>query len=172
MEWIQQTIEIEELKEYDKNPRSLSEKEAEHLEKSIEKFGQCEPIVINKDYTIIGGHQRVRVLRGMGFKKVIVYIPTEMLDEKEVEELNIRLNRNNGSWDFDVLANSWDIIDLLDWGFEENELGLGQEEEKKKPKTFSINIKLKCMEDAINLENSIQHLIDGYEGATYKVKLG
>jgi len=49
------------------------------------------------------------------------------LSEKEVEELNIRLNKNTGSWDFDVLANEFELPDLVEWGFEPFELGINNE---------------------------------------------
>jgi len=44
------------------------------------------------------------------------------LSEKEVEELNIRLNKNTGSWDFDILANEFELPDLFEWGFSESNL--------------------------------------------------
>ena len=47
-----------------------------------------------------------------------------MLTDKEVEELNIRLNKNTGNWDFDALANRFEVPDLLEWGFDERELQL------------------------------------------------
>jgi hypothetical protein len=46
------------------------------------------------------------------------------LDEKEVEELNIRLNKNVGEWDFDTLGNEFETSDLLEWGFTEFQLGI------------------------------------------------
>ncbi len=49
-----------------------------------------------------------------------------MLDNVEVEELNIRLNKNTGDWDFDVLGNEWEITDLIKWGFEPHELGISE----------------------------------------------
>jgi len=171
MEWTEQLVEIDKLKFYEKNPRNLSEKDERELRKSLTKFGQCEPIVINEDYTIIGGHQRVRTMRGMGLQTVVVHVPSRRLNDREVEELNIRLNKNSGSWDFDVLANSWDVIDLLDWGFTEDELGLGEVEEKPKKESYGINIKLESKYDVIDLENKLSHIIDGYEGASYKVKM-
>ena len=59
------------------------------------------------------------------------WYPSRELDEKEVEELNIRLNKNTGDWDFDVLANEFEMGDLLDWGFTEIDLGLYPEDEEK-----------------------------------------
>lgn len=139
--WNLEKRSIKSLKEYPKNPRQLSKEQAEHLKTSIDKFGQCEPIVINTDDTIIGGHQRLRTLKKLKYKEVDVYVPTETLSDKQVEELCIRLNKNVGSFDFDILANSWDIEHLLEWGFDASELELDIEEVESKEKTKDETLK-------------------------------
>ena len=54
----------------------------------------------------------------MGLKEIECYVPNRTLDEKEVIELNIRLNQNQGEWDFDILANEFDFENLMEWGFD------------------------------------------------------
>jgi ParB-like chromosome segregation protein Spo0J len=112
------------------------------LSTSIEHFGLAEPIVINIDNIIIGGHARYFVLQKNGETECKCYIPSRKLSAKEVKELNVRLNKNiAGTWDFDMLANEFDLPDLLEWGFKEGELGIfepatesgqGKLDEKKK----------------------------------------
>ena len=82
--------------------------------------------IVNADSanTIIGGHQRKHVLEASGVKEIECWIPDRELSDKEVEELNIRLNKNTGSWDFDALANEFELDDLLEWGFDKGELDL------------------------------------------------
>jgi DNA modification methylase len=131
--WTLRTFPIEGLTDYYKNPRSLSKIQFEQLKKSLDKFGMIDKPIINADeaHTVIGGHQRLHVLRAEGVKQVECWLPSRLLTEKEVEELNIRLNKNTGSWDFDVLANEWEFNDLIDWGFTDEELkGLDFGEEK------------------------------------------
>lgn len=179
MKWKQETRRIKDLYEYAKNPRNIHKSQAKHLQESLKKFGQCEPIVINQDGTIIGGHQRVRTLRSMGKKELEVYVPDVALCEKEVEELNIRLNKISGSWDFDMLANAWDPAELIEYGFSMEELHLEQlpggenedkEKENKSTKSTMV-IKFKDPEHLQAAENRISTIIDEYEGATYKVKV-
>ncbi len=55
---------------------------------------------------------------------VDVRVPERELTEREAEELAIRLNKNTGDWDFDALANNFELDDLLDWGFDKQELDL------------------------------------------------
>lgn len=121
------------LKPHPKNPRRLLTDDAAHLQISMEKFGIIEKIVINTDNQIIGGHQRWRLLKKSGHKEVDCYIPDRTLDEREVEELLIRLNKNSGQFDQDILANEFEGLDLLDWGFKAEEL-FGSAYEEKKPK--------------------------------------
>lgn len=123
--WSHVTKKITELKPYEFNPRNITDKGLADLEKSIGKFGLAEPIVINTNGTIIGGHARYFALKKHGVKEVNCYEPDHELSEQEMKELNVRLNKNiAGDWDFDVLANNFEIDDLLTWGWDENELDI------------------------------------------------
>lgn len=126
MKWKLINVPVKDLKEFPGNPRKLTKKGMQDLENSIKKFGVAEPIVINADMTIIGGHGRKKTLEKLNVKEVDCYIPDRALTEQEYKELNIRLNKNiAGEFDFDILANEFEIDELLQWGFEEFELGLG-----------------------------------------------
>jgi hypothetical protein len=127
--WTLRSFRLDELTDYYKNPRSLSEKEFKQLKTSLDKFGMIDKPIVNADsaHTIIGGHQRKHVLEETGVKEIECWIPDRELSDKEVEELNIRLNKNTGSWDFDVLANEFELPDLVEWGFEPFELGINNE---------------------------------------------
>ena len=117
------------------NPRQLSDDQYKHLKDSISRFGLVDPIIINKNKDrkdiIIGGHQRVKVARTMGIDKVPC-VEIDLTYDKE-KELNVRLNKNTGSWDFDILANTFDIDELIDFGFDEKELVGNEKEEVIEP---------------------------------------
>ena len=106
---------LSELKPAPYNPRTSTAKQESHLKNSLTKFDVVEPIIFNKQTGyIVGGHFRVRELQKLGYKEIeCVIVDLNIEDEKE---LNIRLNANTGSFDFDVLANSWDENLLLEWG--------------------------------------------------------
>ena len=103
------------------NPRQLTEKQYEDLEQSIDKFGFVDPIIVNKNKdrknVVIGGHQRIKIAKRMGINKVPCVELDLSLDQEK--ELNIRLNKNTGEWDWDELANHFEVKDLIDWGFDE-----------------------------------------------------
>jgi hypothetical protein len=99
------------------NPRQSTAKQEKHLKESLEKFGLVEPIIFNKQTGyIVGGHFRVRELKKLGIKEIECVIVD--LNEEDEKELNIRLNANTGGWDWDTLANDWDVVDLEAWGLE------------------------------------------------------
>jgi len=123
IKWSCKAVKVSELKEYADNPRHLMEKGMEDLKASISKFGMSEPLCCNPDMTIIGGHARKKTLEALNIEEVNVFMPDRVLTEKEVKELNIRLNKNvAGEFDFEVLANTCEIDELVDWGFSEEEL--------------------------------------------------
>ena len=125
--WHTEKRKLGELIEWDKNPRQLKDHDAEHLKKSLDNFGVADPLIINTDNRIIGGHMRRRIMLQSGYKPddlVDVRVPERELTEREAEELAIRLNKNTGDWDFDALANNFELDDLLEWGFEKQELDL------------------------------------------------
>jgi len=148
-QWHLETRRIDELKPYEKNPRTLSQSQAIHLSDSVDRFGVIDKPVINLDNTIIGGHQRIEILKAKGSTEVEVWVPDRQLDEKEIEELNIRLNRNNGEWDFDILGNQFEITDLLQWGFLEEDLGLGKQEKPKKEQKPAVTFEFDSRDDLL-----------------------
>lgn len=145
IKWTLQTKKIKSLIPHPKNPRYITKDAIKHLHKSLDKFGLIDKPIINLDNTIIGGHQRINALKESGVKEVECWIPDQELDDKDVQELCIRLNKNTGEWDFDILANEWEVDDLLEYGFSLPELGESpiemveteEEIEEKKDKTIS-----------------------------------
>jgi len=126
--WHNEKRAIRELIPYEANPRQITDKQAKDLKASLAKFGIADPIIINTDNMIIGGHQRKKILETLlGYDpdfQIDVRVPDRELSIDEARELNVRLNKNVAEWDFDTLANSFELDDLLDWGFSEEELGI------------------------------------------------
>lgn len=119
--WKAERRRITELNPAPYNPRKMSERQVEDLGKSLARFGLAEPIVINLNNTIIGGHQRINVLKGQGVEDVDVMVPDRLLSPEEEKELNLRLNKNIGAFDLDALSH-FDASLLGDVGFTSDEL--------------------------------------------------
>lgn len=122
---------IADLKPAEYNPRQLTDKQYKQLKKSLKTFGCVEPVVVNSNPMrtdiIIGGHQRCKVWADLG-NDTIPTVEIE-LDEAAEMELNVRLNKNTGEFDFDMLANYYDQDKLKEWGFEDYEFGADYDEE-------------------------------------------
>lgn len=109
-------LSLKELKPAAYNPRKKlkkGDKEYEKIKQSLLKFGYVDPIIVNEDLTVIGGHQRLTVLKDLDYetaKCVIVNLPKE--DEKA---LNIALNKITGQWDDALLADL--LLDLQESDF-------------------------------------------------------
>jgi ParB-like chromosome segregation protein Spo0J len=143
--WKLERKSIKDLQKFQKNPRTLSKDQFRQLKTSLDKFGLIDKPIINLDNTIIGGHQRLEVLKKSGAKDVECWVPDKGLSSHDIEELNVRLNKNVGDWDFDVLANEFEITDLLEWGFDPEELmGACAEEIEAEEKEDSKKKKQEC----------------------------
>lgn len=165
-------IDINLLKPAEYNPRALSETEGKHLRESLDTFGIVDPIIVNKnkdrENVIVGGHQRYFMWKQMGNKTIPVFY-VDLTLEKE-QELNLRLNKNVGHFDFDMLAN-FDEALLEAVGFNKYELNeifdialskaeaVGELEKNKREITLSFD---KC-EDMDEAENALREVIEKYK---------
>jgi DNA modification methylase len=119
-----QWVDIDDLKSSEYNPRKWTEKEINDLKESIKRFGIVDPLIVNsaenRKNIVIGGHFRLTILKELGYKKVpVVYV--NIPDVRKEKELNLRLNRNLGEFDYELLA-KFDEDLLRDVGFTEEEL--------------------------------------------------
>lgn len=125
--WTNEQRKLSELQPWPRNPRQIKQHQAERLLDSVDTFGQVETLAIGPNGEVYNGHQRLQVLmqeHGPGFA-VDVRVSSRPLSEKEREKLTVYLHKGAaGEWDFDVLANEFELDDLLDWGFEAFELGV------------------------------------------------
>lgn len=120
IKWTAEKRKISELIPAEYNPRKLTDDQASQLIKSLERFSLADPIIINKNNKIIGGHQRIKMLAGKT-NEVDVRVPDRELTADEERELNLRLNKNLGEWDFELLASFSEDM-LKDVGFDSKEL--------------------------------------------------
>ncbi len=107
-----------------KNPRTMSPKQIEDLKKSLKKFDLVELPVIDFDNKVIAGHQRLMVLKLLGRESdmIPVRIPNRKLTQKEYAQYLLGSNRIHGDWDWQKLAESFDVETLLSSGFDDVDL--------------------------------------------------
>lgn len=148
--WTLKKLPISSLKEYERNPRKITRKGLSDLKISIEKFNVVQPIAVNSDGTIIGGHGRKKALTSLKIKEVDCYIPNRELTSDEFKELNIRLNKNiAGEFDMDILAIDFAPDKLIEYGFDKEELkfpDLNEEEKPGEEKEAGLEQTIQCPE--------------------------
>ncbi len=161
-------VQLSELKYADYNPRKAlksGDPEYEKIKRSIQEFGYVDPIIVNHDLTIIGGHQRATVLKDMGFQEVDVIIVD--VDKVKEKALNIALNKISGEWQMDklkdLLLDLENQIDIGMTGFDDQEIkelmakmdtGVATEDD------FDVDAALEAIEEPKSKRGSIYQLGD------------
>ena len=117
-------VKISEVKPNPKNPRVIKDGKFQKLVKSIQEFPDMlnkRPLIVFTDvdgkYCVLGGNMRLKALNELKFKEIPVIIADEWTEEQKAEFL-IKDNVGFGEWDWDSLANEWDVEKLEDWGLD------------------------------------------------------
>lgn len=185
MTWV--SLPIDSLKPVAYNPRKKlkkGDKEYEKIKKSIVEFGYVDPIIVNFDGTVIGGHQRLTVLSDLGYKEVQC-VQVRIDDENKVKALNVALNKITGAWNEELLADL--IVDLQDadfnldlTGFEAPEIDqLFSKVHNKEVKEDDFDVDGELTKPTISKQGDIWHLGrhrvicgDSTKPETYQLLLG
>jgi ParB-like chromosome segregation protein Spo0J len=111
-------IKISKIKSNPNNPRLIKDYKFRKLVKSIEEFPEMlklRPIVVDENNIILGGNMRYKACIEAGLKEIYV-IQADDLSEDQKKEFIIKDNSSFGDWDWDVIANEWDLDLINDWG--------------------------------------------------------
>jgi DNA modification methylase len=130
------------------NPRKWDQSAIDGLTESIKRFGLIDPLLVNgskdRKNIVIGGHFRLKVAKDLGFKEVpVIYL--DIPDEAKERELNLRLNKNQGDWDYELLA-EFDESLLADVGFDSEELDSIFDIDVDEPDSFDLEKELKKLD--------------------------
>ena len=164
-------VKITEIKPNPKNPRVIKDNKFEQLKKSIQEFPQMlekRPLVCFTDtdgkFVVLGGNMRLKASKEVGLKELPVILADDWTEEQKAEFL-IKDNIGFGEWDWDSLANEWDVEKLDDWGLDVP-ITLDDETELKDLSSTIDNlyrIEIVC-KDEEHQENTYNKLIEqGYE---------
>ena len=108
---------LSEIRENPNNPRTIKEDKFEKLVRSIQTFPEmleARPIVVNPENIVLGGNMRLKACKAAGLKEAPVYVAS--WEESKANEFIVKDNVGFGEWDWDILANEWDSVELNDWG--------------------------------------------------------
>lgn len=160
-------IPLSKIKTNPNNPRFIKDEKYKSLLKSLQDFPemkQIREIVTDENMIILGGNMRFKAMKELGEKTAQVKIVSG-LTEKKKQEFIVKDNQPYGSWDMDLLANDFELGNLLEWGFEEDELGL----RKKIDIIDSAQSEEACKSFTNNISgNKTAFYINGYYGVIDK----
>jgi ParB-like chromosome segregation protein Spo0J len=116
-------MKLKDIKPNPNNPRVLRDDKFQKLKQSIKEFPKMlslRPMVIDENNVVLGGNMRLRVLQELGFNDIDeAWVKRSSdLTEEEKKRFIIADNVSFGEWDWDTLANDWDVVDLEAWGLE------------------------------------------------------
>jgi hypothetical protein len=115
-----QNVPINTVKANPNNPRIIKDDKFAKLVKSINEFPQMlklRPIVVNDDMVVLGGNMRLKACKEAGLKEIPIIKASE-LTEQQQKEFIVKDNVGYGEWDWNDLANNWDVDELIDWGLD------------------------------------------------------
>ena len=127
--WHTEKRNIADLKNWDKNARTISKQKYDKLKERIKLRGMHDVLKIDENNIVLSGNQRLRALKELGFSEVEVMVSDKVLTEEEKDAVGLESNMNDGEWDWEVLANNYNEEDLEKLGFSEKELGKMEEAE-------------------------------------------
>ena len=117
---MKQQVKISKVKGNPNNPRIIKNDKFKKLVKSIQEFPEMlklRPIVVDEDMMVLGGNMRLKASKDAGLKEVWIEI-AEGLTEEQKKEFIVKDNVGFGEWEWDMLANEWDSVQLADWGLD------------------------------------------------------
>lgn len=122
---MKQQVKISKVKGNPSNPRIIKNDKFKKLVKSIQEFPEMlklRPIVVDEDMMVLGGNMRLKASKEAGLSEVWIDI-AEGLTEEQKKEFIVKDNVGFGEWEWDILANEWDSVQLAEWGLDvwENE---------------------------------------------------
>ena len=143
-----QIVKLKDIKPNPNNPRIIKDEKFKKLVASIKEFPEMleiRPIVVNKDMIVLGGNMRLKAIKEAGVTEVPCLI-ADQLTEDQQRQFIIKDNVGYGEWDWEMLANEWDVEDLEKWGmdlpeFKETELE-AVEDDYEEPDTIKTDIVL------------------------------
>ena len=117
---MKKQIDVKNIKENPENPRYIKDERFDKLVKSIKDFPDMlekRPLVLDENKMVLGGNMRLKAIKKAGIKKVWVDIAKGWSDDQK-KEFIIKDNIGYGEWDWDILANEWEIKELSEWGLD------------------------------------------------------
>ena len=142
-------LNIAAIKPNEENPRFITDAKFKKLVKSIKDFPEmleARPLVIDEDNVVLGGNMRLKALKAAGVFEIPVKRVNGWTSEQK-KEFIIKDNLGYGEWDWELVANIWEVEEIAEWGFDIPQFGvedLGNPFEAEVSKNITFKIEVTC----------------------------
>jgi len=126
-------ISIQKIRENIDNPRFIKDYKFKKLVNSLKTFPEMlekRPIVVDENYMVLGGNMRLKACREAGLDKVWIDVAKDWTDEQK-KEFIVKDNLSYGEWDWEILANEYDVMKLDQYGLDLNPAIFAQEKDEE-----------------------------------------
>lgn len=153
-------IKISKIKRNPNNPRLIKDNKFHKLVKSIKEFPEMldiRPIVVNEEMIVLGGNMRLKACQEAGLKEISIIKANELTAEQQ-REFIVKDNVGFGEWDWDMIANEWDIDELKEWGMDVPKFELSEDDKDLSDtliESLRIEVEMESEEEQEKLYNEL-----------------
>tara|TARA_R100000781_G_C4079350_1_gene127173 strand:- start:1780 stop:2511 length:732 start_codon:yes stop_codon:yes gene_type:complete len=154
---MKQQVKLYKIKANPNNPRIIKNDKFKKLVNSIKEFPEMlklRPIVVDENMMVLGGNMRLKASKDAGLSEVWIDI-AEGLTSEQKDEFIVKDNVNFGEWEWDMLGNEWDSVQLAEWGLDVWQ----NEDDKKEEELYTKNIEAPTYEPK-NIKPKVNDLYD------------
>jgi hypothetical protein len=167
---MKQKININKIKGNPGNPRIIKNDKFKKLVKSIKEFPEMlelRPIVVDENMVVLGGNMRLKASKEAGLKEVWIDIATG-LSEEQKKEFIVKDNVGFGEWEWDMLANEWDSVQLAEWGMD---VWQNEDENLKTEKNYEFENEAWFLNIEFEEENQAQEWYEKLKKENLNIKI-
>jgi ParB-like chromosome segregation protein Spo0J len=158
-------VKISSIKNNPNNPRLVKDDKFKKLVNSIKEFPQMlnlRPIVVNDDMIVLGGNMRLKACVEAGLKEVPIIKASDLTEEQQ-RQFIIKDNLGYGEWDWDMIANEWDVEQLDEWGLDVPNFDAGELDDLSEQIQPSFRIEIFCKDEEHQEKTYNKLIADGLE---------
>jgi len=140
------------------NPRIIRDEKFKKLVRSLSAFptmSLVSPLVIDENNVVLGGNMRLRAMQESGWTEVPVIQVVDWSEDKK-REFIAKDNIGYGEWNWEVLANEWDVVELEEWGLDVPKIEEADETEEQEADPTVLEVKADSLEQLDELADELR----------------
>jgi ParB-like chromosome segregation protein Spo0J len=136
--WPNELVHLDDLIPWEHNPRRITKTAYKKLVEDIRNEGYHDRVLCNANNVVASGHQRLKALKELGYTTIPVVKSPKLLSEDEFKRIVLKSNGHAGEWDYDAMANIYDVDILIEYGIIDEEYSASESEKESIEKEESF----------------------------------